>query len=102
MNARGQPCAKASFENTRGFFRGEDAGLAEDVAPFCDALGRDRGNHLVDHEVHVSGTIGAMFRWHVVSPEKRGDHVDWMPHGDRRQRPQYLQLALGVESVSAL
>ena len=102
VDARFQAGALSRDQNPLRLVGGEDAGLAEDVAPFGQPRGGHRGDHLVDDEIDVACAAGSVFDGYLVrAHEGRGD-VDGMRLVESSNDAQHFQLSLDVQPVTAL
>ncbi len=90
----------ASLEDRGRLRRGEEARVAEHVAPLGE-LRRARDD-LRDQVLHVVVLPAAILGRHLVRAHERGRELDRLPEGERRNHPQHPQFRIRVEPVPRL
>ena len=95
VGSRGEQDAPALLDR-------EDALLAEHVGEGGEAALGDRGDHLLDEDLHVAGPVPAVLPRHLVRPEERRHHGDGVARGGEADGLEAPDLGPGLEPVAAL
>jgi hypothetical protein len=102
VQPRLHPGGLRSVDNRPGVFRREHTCLAEDVAPFGQAFGGDRRNHVLDDQIDVALAASAVLDRHFMRAHERGRQLDRLRRVQIADHVQHLQFGFGGQPVAAL
>ena len=93
--------AAARLENRRRFFRRERSLVTEHVAPLGEPFAGHGRNHLVDDQRHIRVALRPVLGRHLMGTEKGRRDVDGVLRIQDADRPQLLELRLGLATPAA-